>query len=260
MYPHEVHTFLLQFFKENNCEIKELSDVHMKVQLTIEMDKKIMNRPFYWQYVESVGDAPNPAELTFVTDYTKNVSGIIGEIVYFGSPRLSQLIQATKDMGAFVQVYEQCSRRDDQNVILTPWLGVNYKVSYYSDRTKEKLYSLGMNLMTGAVFDCFQESLHHLNLATTMRENTFNLPYVVTPKRALEQLDKVIDKLIQEDDHCWADEARKRWKKDERVLEYFYEGQEARPACYEMEKQAMAEQYEPKIKIDILSGGLFYLK
>lgn len=260
MFPHQVHTFLLQFFKENDCEIRELSDHHMKVQLNIETDKKIMNRPYYWQYVESVGDLPNPAELTFITDYTKNVGGVIGEIVYFGSPRLSQLIQATKDMGSFVQVYEQCPGQIGQNVILTPWLAANYKVSYYSDRTKEKLYSLGINLMTGAVYDGFQESLVHLSLAMTMRENTFNLPYVVTPKRALEQLDRVIDKLIQDDDHSWAEEARERWKKDARVLEYFYEGQEARPACYEMEKQAMAEQYEPKIKIDIVSGGLFYLK
>ena len=49
-------------------------------------------------------------------------------------------------------------------------------------------------------------------------------------------------------------------EKGSKVLEYFYEGVEKRPDCYEMEKEAMEQQYEARIKIDILNGGLFYMK
>ena len=49
-------------------------------------------------------------------------------------------------------------------VILTPWLGVNYKISYCSDQTKEMLYSVGMNLMTGEVIDGFQASLNDIRI------------------------------------------------------------------------------------------------
>ena len=30
----------------------------MTVQLTIEMDKELMNRPFYWHYLEKTGGRP----------------------------------------------------------------------------------------------------------------------------------------------------------------------------------------------------------
>ena len=40
----------------------------MTVQLTIELDKELMNRPFYWHYLEKTGGVPNPMKLTFITD------------------------------------------------------------------------------------------------------------------------------------------------------------------------------------------------
>ena len=48
MEQREIHTFLLRFFQANQCDILEESAGHLTVQLTIEMDKLIMNRPFYW--------------------------------------------------------------------------------------------------------------------------------------------------------------------------------------------------------------------
>ncbi|MEK5070993.1 YqhG family protein [Sporosarcina sp. FSL K6-1508] len=260
MHPQQIHGYLLQFFKENECQILNDHDHYINVQLTIEMDKKIMNRPFYWKYLESTDGVPCPAQLTFITDKNKLVEDIKGEVVHIGSPRLSQLFQVTKELGSFVQMYERVVNKHESQTILTPWLGVNYKVSYYSDQTKEILYSLGINLMTGEQLNGFQESLSEVDLDRTMPENTFNLPYIIKPIRALERLDAVIENNIQQDDHTWAKEAKMRWEKDKEVLEHFYEGVENKPECYEMEKQAMEEQYETRIKIEIVNGGLFYLK
>ncbi len=260
MYPQQIHGYLLQFFKESNCQVLNDNDHYIDVQLTIEMDKKIMNRPFYWRYLESTDGVPNPAQLTFITDKNKLVEDVKGEVVHFGSPRLSQLFQATKDMGSFVQMYEQVADNLEAQIILTPWLGVNYKISYYCDQTKEMLYSFGINLMTGNLIEGFQESLSEVDLGITTSGNTFNLPYIIKPIRALERLDAVIDNRIQQDDHTWAEEAKMRWQKDRDVLEYFYEGVENKPDCYEIEKEAMDQQYEARIKIDIINGGLFYLK
>lgn len=260
MYPQQIHRYLRQFFTENDCSILKDHDHYMDVQLTIDMDKKIMNRPYYWAYVESTNGEPNPALLTFITDKNKLVEDVQGEVVHFGSPRLSQLFQVTKEMGAYVQMYEKVVSGVRMQTILTPWLGVNYKVSYCSDQTKESLYSLGINLMTGKVVDGFQESLREVDLAKTMSENAFNLPYTIKPMRGLERLDAIIDDIIKRDDHRWAEEAKRRWHKDRDVLEFFYEGVEQKPDCYEIEKEAIDQQYETKIKIDILNGGLFYLK
>lgn len=73
MEQHDIHTFLLRFFKANQCSILEESAGHMTVQLTIEMDKLIMNRPFYWHWLEKTSGVPEPRQLTFITDQKKRV-------------------------------------------------------------------------------------------------------------------------------------------------------------------------------------------
>lgn len=44
MRQQEVHQFLLRFFEANHCPITEHGPGFMTVQLTVEMDKQIMNR------------------------------------------------------------------------------------------------------------------------------------------------------------------------------------------------------------------------
>jgi hypothetical protein len=148
----------------------------------------------------------------------------------------------------------------ETKVILTPWLGVNYKVSYYSDQTKEMVYSLGINLIRGEVIEGFHESLSQVEFDEIMTGDAFHLPFIIKPVRGLERLDEAIENIIQKDDHSWAEEAKNRWKKDLEVLEHFYEGIENKPECYESEKMALEEQYNPKIKIEIINGGLFYMR
>ncbi|MGG0666355.1 YqhG family protein [Viridibacillus arvi] len=259
MFPQQVHSYLRDFFLENDCHIVNESDHYITVQLSIDMDKRIMNRPFYWRYLESTNGVPCPAQLTLITDQTKLDGNIKGEVVHFGSPRLNQLFRATKELGAFVQMFENVNHLETKT-ILTPWLAVNYKVSYYCDQTKEMLYSFGLNLMTGQLLDGFQESLSEVDLVTAMPENAFELPYIIKPIRALERLNVAIENIVQQDDHTWAEEANKRWHKAQQVLEYFYDGVEDKPESYEMEKQALEEQYDPRIKVEVINGGLFYLK
>jgi hypothetical protein len=262
MYPQQIHQYVRQFFIENNCEILRENEHFLNVQLTVEMDKKIMNRPFYWKYVESTGGQAIPAQLTLITNKNKLVESIAGEVVHYGSPRLNQLFRVTKEVGSFVQMYERATDETSAKTILTPWVGVNYKITYSSDRTQETLYSLGINLMTGMIINGFHESISGLDLGSTIPANTYHLPFIITPQRAVERLDAIIENLIQQDDHTWAEEAKERRRKDLLVLEYFYRDieDEDRPECYRIEKNAIDEQYETKIRIDIINGGLFYLK
>ena len=68
VYPQQVQQYLQTFFTETGCDIVTSSPHVMTVQLTIDMDKKMMNRPFYWQYIESTNGEPNPMQVTFITD------------------------------------------------------------------------------------------------------------------------------------------------------------------------------------------------
>ena len=137
---------------------------------------------------------------------------------------------------------------------------LNYKVSYYCDQTKEVLYSLGINLINGEIEDNFHEFVTKLELKPTIPENSYCLQYIIKPKRALERLDSMIQNIIQNDDHTWAEEAKNRWDKEIEVLDYFYEGVEEKPESYEIEKKGLEERFNPRIKVEIINGGLFFLQ
>ena len=98
---------------------------------------------------------------------------------------------------------------------------MNYKISYYSDQTKEMLYSLGINLMTGNLMEEFQESLREVDLDPIMTEGVFHLPYIIKPIRALERLDLVIDNIVQQDDHTWAEKRKRDGRKIKRYWNIF---------------------------------------
>ncbi len=258
MYPQQVHSYLRQFFNETDCPILGEDHHYLTVQLTVDIDKRIMNRPFYWQYVEATNSEANPAQVTFITNQTASAGSLYGEAIHFGSPRMNQLFQATRELGAYVQLFEKVDNAIGQ-VILTPWLGVNFKVSYCCDRTKEMLYSFGINLLTGIIKEDFHETICTSDFDTVPADNAFHVQFIIKPVRALERLNATIEKIIERDDHSWATEAKKRWQRDQRVLDYFYEEEDDKPECYDIEKKALEEQYDTKIKIEIINGGLFYL-
>ena len=258
MYAEQVHDYLKTFFKETKCEIVSDEGHLLSIQLNIDMDKRIMNRPFYWQYIEATNSPANPALLTLITDRTKIQNQFMGEIIHFGSGRLHLIFKATKELGSFVKMYQH-SVENNGKQMLTPYFCVNYKVSYYSDQTKEVLYSLGINLINGEIEDNFHEYVTQLNLKPTIPDDSFCLQFIIKPNRALGRLDSMIQNIIQNDDHTWAEDAKKRWAKELEVLDYFYEGIEEKPDSYEIEKKGLEERFNPRIKVEIINGGLFYL-
>lgn len=91
MQQQEIHDFLHTYFKANDCEILADGGSHLTVQLTIDMDKELMNRPFYWHYLEKTGGIPNPAVITFITDPALAPADLKGEMIHFGSPAFIRL-------------------------------------------------------------------------------------------------------------------------------------------------------------------------
>lgn len=259
MYAQQVHDYLKTFFKETDCTIVADEGHFLSVQLTVDLDKRIMNRPFYWQYIEATNSEPNPARLNLITDRTKMDNQFLGEIIHFGSGRLHQIFKATKELGSFIKMY-QVIGNSEVNRTLTPYFCVNYKVSYFCDQTKEVLYSLGINLINGQIEDGFHEYVSQLDLQQAVPGKIYCLEFIIKPHRAIERLDGMIQNIIQQDDHSWAEEAKKRWEKELEVLNYFYEGLEDKPDSYEIEKKGLEERFNPRIKVEIINGGLFYLK
>jgi hypothetical protein len=255
----EIHNFLVKYFTANQCEILENTGSYLTVQLTIELDKELMNRPFYWHYLEKTGGVPNPMKLTLITDQKKTPDDIKGEVIHFGSPRLHQIFNSTKNLAGYIRLYEDHQATMGQQVPLRPWLGMNVKISYQCDRKRDVFRSIGLQLINGQIIENFHDELIRLQLARKIPDYSFTLSPLIMPNSGVTRIQNMIRSNILEEDHSWANEARERWSKDLRLLEHFYEEVEEKGESYENEKRALQEQYEPKVQISIINGGIFYL-
>ncbi|WP_409301644.1 YqhG family protein [Peribacillus sp. SCS-155] len=259
MHQQEIHDFLVKYFSSNNCELIENRPGYLTIQLTIEMDKELMNRPFYWHYLETTGGTPNPMKLTLITDPALAPEDVKGDVVHFGSPRLHQIFESTTRLGGFIRLYEDTRYYPPAKYSLFPWLCINVKVSYQCDRKKDVFNSVGLNLITGDIRDDFHNKVLSLPVTPKIPDFSFTLSPLIMPKSGLARLDSFIRRTFQGDDHSWAEEAIHRWNKDLELLEHFYAEQEEKSETYFTEKEALRAQYEPNIKISVINGGLFYL-
>ncbi|WP_379966355.1 YqhG family protein [Ectobacillus sp. sgz5001026] len=257
MQQRDIHHYLYDFFTSNNCEIKESSPYLLDIQLTTEMDKLLMNRPFYWHYLEKTGGKPNPMRLTLITDQEQANSNQKGDVVHYGSPFLHRVFQAAGQLGSFIRLYEDIQPISENHIPLHPWLCINAKVSYQCDRKKDALYSLGLHLITGTILSDFQSVLEQIPFTPKIPDFCFTLSPIIKPKSGFVRLEDALHRLINQDDHTWADDARKRWDHDLHLLDEFYT--DKTNETYIKEKQALQEQYEPNIHITIINGGMFYI-
>ncbi|SFA42014.1 protein YqhG of unknown function [Anoxybacillus pushchinoensis] len=254
MQQHDIQSFLERFFAATHCPVLERSDGHIRVQLTVDMDKQLMNRPFYWHYVERIGASGEPLQLSLITKQSTREKG---EYIHFGSPRLHQIFSVAKMNGRFVRLYERVSGR---SVALHPWLHVNVLISYECDRKQDRLLSLAIHLISGTIVEAFYDVLKEKKWTATVPDYCFTISPLIKPIHGLARLEAYIERIIASETHEWANEARARWEEDLALLQHFYEGVEEKREEYESEKEALRQRYEPNIHISIINGGLFYLE
>ncbi|MCY8518108.1 YqhG family protein [Bacillus atrophaeus] len=259
MKQQEVHQFLLRFFQANSCPIIDQGPGHMTVQLTVEMDKQIMNRPFYWHWREKTGGEPNPMKITFITDKDAAPEDLDGEFIYFGAPRLFEIFKAVKQNGRFIRMYEKIESAGVK-IPLQPWLGLNVMISYQSDMKKDKLLSLGLHLVSGKMVEDFQRKLTMHSLASQISDYCFTMSPMIKPESGLKRMEHYITQAALQEPSDWAEASVKRWKNDLQLLDQFYEDTEEKPEEYHLEKQALQTLYKPKILVHIENGGLFFLQ
>lgn len=255
MQQHDIQHYLERYFTANDCVITRNEDGLLSTKLTVELDKLLMNRPFYWHYIEKTGGVAEPMTLTFLT---KKKDDENGEFIHLGSPRLHQIFQTAKKTASYIRLYENVKGYETAYLPLVPWLMLNVKISYVSDRKKDRLQSFGLQLITGQVSKNVTEQLEQLQLTPKLPDYAFPLTPLIKPKSGINRIKKIIYEQIENDDHEWADEAKKRWDNDLHLLERFYEDKEKNEAYYN-EKTALQTQYEPHVNVEVINGGMLYL-
>lgn len=112
-----LHDFLESYFKAQACEIITSSNGVLSVQLTEQMDRTLMNRPFYWHYIKAIGQKGDPMQLTLITNPQKKDEQ--GEWIHFGSPRLQQIMNDLKEKQHNVKLFEKVDT--SEHTPMYPW-------------------------------------------------------------------------------------------------------------------------------------------
>ncbi|MGD9679045.1 MAG: YqhG family protein [Vulcanibacillus sp.] len=267
-----VKDYLKQYFLENECQIVEEGLGHIEVKLSKEVDKDLTNRPYYWTFVERTGTEPETLTLNFILDSEKTPKDKRGEEINFGSERLKSIFNSTKKRGKVVRLYQQSSSNNNYNVphSFTPWLGVNYKIEFISDKKKDKIISLGINLGTGEMKEDFIVYLKSLNLGPVLPPNTPVISTFIRFREAALQLEERIMLEISKENFIWANDAYTKLLEEIEQLEGYYtnikfnneDNVEDRNSLVEKEKKIdeVKWQYSPRINVSTINYGLFYLE
>src|SRR5690625_2375173 len=130
-----LNQFISYFIIAHKCRLISNQNGVLTIQLTEEMDRALMNRPFYWHYIKKMGQVGEPQTLTLITD--QGTSGKQGELIHFGSPRLQQIMEHLKINERFTKAYQNLADVTT-NTALHPWLLLNIKVTYVGKLQKDR--------------------------------------------------------------------------------------------------------------------------
>lgn len=275
-----VREYVEKYLELHQCEVIDKNSGYTQVKLSVDVDKDLTNRPYYWTFVERTGTEPETLTLNFIFDSEQTDKTIRGEEIRFGSERLKQIFHSAKNRGRMVRLYQQYHHLKNNKKHspavqpLSPWLGVNYKVEFLSDQKKDKLISVGMNLATGEMKENFYEMLRNINLGPVLPPNVSTIPSFLNIREATLQLEEWILHEIKKEDFDWVYKANERLKEEINQLEAYYLIEEIQTEENDEEKKQETEaklvekesrideakwQYSPRVEVKPINFGLFYL-
>lgn len=255
----QLHDFLKNYFLAHHCEIIHDGGDRLTVQLTENMDKILMNRPFYWHYMKKMGYTGEPQQITLITNPTEPNDK--GENIHFGSPRLQQILNHLKEKERFTRLFQHVETHKQH--ALYPWLIVNMKISYIGKQRKDEMLSIGLHLIKGIMKSDMMNVLKQIPLQMTIPDYCYTISPMIRLKSGFRRIESVVEDYIQNQTHTWAVESTNTLEEELALLNHFYtnmEGCEEQQAQMKKEKEEIYERLSPSIQIQVVNGGLFYLK
>lgn len=248
----DILPFLHNFFTNHHCSIQYVDRHHLHVQLTEEMDKALMNRPFYWQYIKATGHPGTPQTLTFTTKATESTDS---EWIHHGSPRLQQIYNYILQNNRIIQLFEV--HQTDKRTLLQPWLLTNYSVLYEGKLKKEYLYSIGLNLINGTMTSKMMERLENTALSPAISNYCYTISPLITWQSGFKRIEQFITEQITAENHEWAEESIQVMKEEIDMAHHFYGNDQEEQLNKEITDIKI--RLQPTITHKVINGGILYL-
>ncbi|WP_017472299.1 YqhG family protein [Amphibacillus jilinensis] len=252
-----LHDFLVTYFTTNHCQVNSnKKDGTLNVQLTEEMDERLMNRPFYWQYVRKLNQVGSPLELKITTQYNK--ANKDRAYLSFGTERFNKICNDALSKGRFTKLYQSIAPR--QQTALYPWLIINVKMSYIGKQQEEDLKSYGIHLINGTIIDQAFEWLEQKEWTTTIPDFCYPITPLIQVRNGYLRIEHFILEQLQAKQHQWAEASYQHLQEEIQLLNYSKDREQSVDENhYLKEKENLKAIYQPKISLQVINGGMFYL-
>lgn len=253
-----LNTFLADYFTAHHCEILNNRDGVLQVKLTEEIDKTLMNRPFYWHYIKKMGRDGDTTTLNLITNPEKQEEK--GESIHFGSPRLQQILKSIVENERYTKLFQ--SAPSTTKTALYPWLVINIKIKYQGKQNKDEILSLGLHLIKGLMYKDMMELLQKVTLKPSIDDYCYTIAPIIKMESGFHRIENVLDDYINNQTHDWATESLQTLEEELSLIKHFYTSDmEEDPNEEQMKKEIndMKERYTPKVTYKVINGGIFYL-
>ncbi|GAX90888.1 YqhG family protein [Effusibacillus lacus] len=265
----QIRNYCKRYFAATGTPILREEPDYLQVELPIEIDKELTDRPYYWMWIEATGETPKPTVLNLIFDSNVQVDGVDRtELVTLGSFRLEKIFASATRRGQFV-----CQFQTGSTVgIRVPFLLTSLKISYIADRRKDEIRSYGINLRSNQVVRDLYEQVCTLPMTSQLpvpyTEQLANKEILAASlQTGWQRIQDVVMQEIQEGDHAWAAEAMERLAQEIEQLEAYYQSlalnEEETPSMLAAERELRFAELKwrckPRIQIQPLHFGLLYL-
>lgn len=263
MNQQQIRSFTERYLSLHDCHILESGPTYLTTRLSIQADKDLLDRPFYWMYVERMKMEPQPITLSFIFDQANHPQEIKGEALFFGAPRFAKMLSSAQKHGRFTRLYQEAQdvrSFASSSRSYTPWLGVNYRLSYICDQKKDRLIPIGINLIDGQIVSNFYQQAQAYRWRTRLPAHRHLLPTQLTISEAVGELEYHIQEQIQGEDLTWAQQAEERCQLELEQLDAFYPEPltEAARRDKKQRREEIIWQYYPRAELHVINAGLFY--
>lgn len=254
--------FLEQYFTANHCTVHFEEQNSMKIDLTEEMDRAIMNRPFYWQYVQATNQVGQPMTLTWQiatdeqTSQPEKKQGQTPELIHFGSAKLHAIFQQLRHSARFVRLFENIEVQ--KNTMLYPWLVVNFIVSFSGKQKKDELFSIGLQLINGTIILNMMDRLSNVSLDEQISDYCYTISPIIMKQSGFKRIENKIFELLEDRCYKWAFQSIEALREEIKLINHFYKNRNEIDQLQKEIEEAKT-RYEPKIIINPFSAGIFYL-
>lgn len=228
--------FVKRYFEAVKSEIiSDKNDPVFSVKVPVDVDKELTHRPYYWMYIESLGQQPEPSTMHFAFDPKIDPPEDKDcELVTMGSIRFHNILNSARRRGKIGRLYQYFPPKSRlSRSILRPYLLINMRVSLIADKTQDHLYSLGINLENGKLFRNFYNNVTMFPLTEVKPHDSLLGTPSISFDEAISLMENDLCNYVTEFDNQWAMQASANMMEEIGQIEAYYDGQ-----LEEKEKQA----------------------